>query len=99
MTDVAKSHPPTKPSTAKGKYGVLPPRSPNPVRASRVAHPGAPDMKRGKRTTAQVTEAAKRKEEARLRLEMLEQEKLEIHHQGHPGHHERYYIRVCRVRG
>jgi hypothetical protein len=78
MTDVAKSHPPTKPLTAKGKHGVLPRRLPNPARATRVAHPGAPDMKRGKQTTAEVTEAAKHKEEARLRLEMLEKEKLEI---------------------
>ena len=78
MTDVAKSHLLTKPLTAKGKYVVIPPQSPNPVHASCVAHPGAPDMKRGRRTTAEVTEVAKHKEEAHLCLEMLEKEKLEI---------------------
>ncbi|KAH9993137.1 hypothetical protein BJV74DRAFT_795657 [Russula compacta] len=73
-----QSHLLTKPSTAKGKYVVLPPRSPNPMCASRVTHPGAPDMKHGRWTTAEVTEAAKHKEEACLHLEMLEKEKLEI---------------------
>ena len=48
------------------------------MRASHVAHPGAPDMKCGRQTTAEVMEAAKHKEEAHLCLEMLEKEKLEI---------------------
>ena len=78
MTDVVKSHLLTKPSTAKGKYVVLPPQSPNPMCASHVTHPGAPDIKCGRWTTAEVMEAAKCKEEAHLCLEMLEKEKLEI---------------------
>ena len=78
MTDVAKSHLLTKPLTAKGKYVDLPPQLPNPVHASHVAHPGAPDTKCGRWTTAEVMEAAKYKEEAHLCLEMLEKEKLEI---------------------
>jgi hypothetical protein len=48
------------------------------VCASCVANPGALDMKHGKWTTARVEEAAKHKEEARLCLQMLEQEKVEI---------------------
>ena len=48
------------------------------MHASCVAHPGAPDMKCGRQTTAEVMEAAKCKEEACLHLEMLEKEKLEI---------------------
>ena len=70
--------PQSKLLTAKGKYYSLPLCSLNPVCASCVANPGAPDMKCGKWTTAKVKEAAKHKEEACLHLQMLEQEKIEI---------------------
>src|SRR6266849_1185373 len=40
---------------------VMHARSPLPVRAKRPAHPGAPDMVRPRRTSAEVTATAKRK--------------------------------------
>jgi hypothetical protein len=76
-TDVA-TVPQPKLSTAKGKHYDLPHHSPNPVCASHVANPGAPDMKHSKQTTVKVEEAAKHKKDAHLCLQMLEQEKIEI---------------------
>ncbi|KAH9987755.1 hypothetical protein BJV74DRAFT_796436 [Russula compacta] len=75
MADVAKSLP--SKTSARGKQQTLPART-NPAQASHVADPGAPDMKRPKRSPAEVAAAVKRREEARVRLEMIEKEKIMI---------------------
>jgi hypothetical protein len=67
------------PNTAKAvrRYQNLPHRSPNPTRTSRVANPGAPDMKRSKRPSSEVKAALERKNDHRRRLEMLEKAKID----------------------
>lgn len=57
---------------------VMPPRSPLPSRTHRVVKPGAPDFKRAKRTSAQVTAAAQQKEKLRLDLERIERDKIRM---------------------
>jgi hypothetical protein len=76
MEDVELNCP--MPVKAKARYQNLPPRSPNPTRASRVVHPGAPDMKRSKRTSSEIKAIEEHKRENRLRLQMLEQEKINV---------------------
>lgn len=57
---------------------LIPPRSPLPVRINRVVNPGAPDQKRGRRTSASVTAAMRRKEELKLELEKMEKDKIRM---------------------
>jgi hypothetical protein len=64
------------PPKASEKLNVVPPRSPLPNRINRVVNPGRPDAKRAKRTSAEVTAAAKRKEV--LRQEIAEHERRKI---------------------
>jgi hypothetical protein len=63
-----------------GKSGpkVLPPRSPLPSRASRAVKPGAPDLPRKKRTSAEVAAAAQQKKNLRLELEKIEKDKIRM---------------------
>ena len=56
---------------------ALPARSPLPVRSNRVTNPGAPDRRRARRTSAEVTAANKAKMDLKERLEQLEREKIE----------------------
>jgi hypothetical protein len=56
---------------------VVPPRSPLPSRATRPVHPGAPDMVKSKRTSAEVTAAAERKAALQRQADELEQKKID----------------------
>jgi hypothetical protein len=64
-----------KPGVANRK--VVPARSPLPLRATRPAHPGAPDMAKPKRTSAEVTAAAERKVALQRQEDELEQKKID----------------------
>jgi hypothetical protein len=57
---------------------MVPPRSPLPVRSNRVIHPGAPDQKNPRRTSAQVAADNKRKEDLKRDLDALAQKQIEI---------------------
>jgi hypothetical protein len=52
-------------------------RSPLPLRAKRPLHPGAPDMVKPKRTSAQVTAAAERRAVLQHQADELEQQKID----------------------
>lgn len=57
---------------------VPPPRSPLPLRINRVVNPGAPDKKRKKCTSAEVTAAAEQKKRLLLELERIERDKIRM---------------------
>ena len=57
---------------------VVAPRSPLPSRATRPVHPGAPDMVKPKRSSAEVTAAAKRKAALQRQADDLEQKKVDM---------------------
>lgn len=56
---------------------VVPRRSPLPDRAKRSAHPGAPDMAKPRRTSAEVAAAAEKKVDHQRRVKALQQKKVE----------------------
>ncbi|KAJ6608233.1 hypothetical protein B0H10DRAFT_1691441, partial [Mycena sp. CBHHK59/15] len=56
----------------------VPVRSPLPGRAKRVVNPGAPDMPRPKRTSAEVSKAITEKALIQLRIAELEAEKVQM---------------------
>jgi hypothetical protein len=56
---------------------IVPPRSPLPSRATRPIHPGAPDMVKPKRTSAEVTAAAERKAVLQCQADELEQKRID----------------------
>lgn len=56
---------------------IVPRRSPLPSRATRPVHPGAPDMAKPKRTSAEVTAAAERKAVLQHQADELEQKKID----------------------
>jgi hypothetical protein len=64
-------------SGKRGNKKVIP-WSPRPVRSNRVLHPGAPDMKNARRTSAQVVADNKRKEGLKRDLDALAQRQIEI---------------------
>jgi hypothetical protein len=64
-----------KPTVVNRK--VVPPRSPLPSRAKRPLHPGAPDMAKPKRTSAEVTAAAERRAILQRQADELEQRKID----------------------
>jgi hypothetical protein len=66
-----------KAAKAVGRHENLPRRLPNPTRTSRIANPGAPDMKRPKRPSSEVKAALERKKEHRRQSKMLEKAKVE----------------------
>ena len=57
---------------------VVPRRSPLPSRATQPVHPGAPDMVKPKRTSAEVTAAAERKVALQHQADELEQKKIDM---------------------
>ena len=65
-------------NVANSRSKPVPPRSPLPSRTRRVVNPGAPDQKRKKRTSAEVTEATQKKENLRLQLEQIEKDKIRM---------------------
>lgn len=56
---------------------AVPPRSPLPPRAKRPINPGAPDMVKPKRSSAEVTAAAERKAALQDQADRLEQKRIE----------------------
>ena len=60
------------------KVMPVPPRSPLPSRTNRVVNPGAPDKKRMKRTSTEMTVAAQQKEKLKLELARMEKEKIRM---------------------
>jgi hypothetical protein len=66
-----------KTANAVGKYQNLPRQLPNPTRTSRVANPGAPDMKRPKWPTSEVQATLEHKKELSVQLKALEKAKVE----------------------
>jgi hypothetical protein len=65
-----------KPTVVNRK--VVPPRSPLPSRAKQPLHPGAPDMMKPKRTSAEVTAAAERRAILQCPADELEQRKIDM---------------------
>jgi hypothetical protein len=65
-----------KPTIVNGK--VIPPRSPLPARAKRPVNPGAPDMAKTKRTSAEVSAAAERKATLQHQADKLERRRIEM---------------------
>jgi hypothetical protein len=57
---------------------TVPRRSPLPSRTNRVVNPGAPDKKRTKRTPAEMTAAARKKNDLKLELERMERERIRV---------------------
>jgi hypothetical protein len=60
-----------------GGRKVVPARSPLPSIATRPVHPGAPDMVKPRRTSTEVTAAAKRKAVLQHQVDELEQKKID----------------------
>jgi hypothetical protein len=90
-TDMIQPEPPAKKSktsnttspkklggSEKSRFKGLPPRSPLPIRTNRVVNPGAPDMKRNKRTTAEVTVASQQKITLQNKLKEMERDKIRL---------------------
>jgi hypothetical protein len=69
---------PVKHGAGSFRLKLIPPRSPLPVRINRVVNPGAPDQKRGRRTSASVTAAMQRKEHLKSELEKMERDKIRM---------------------
>lgn len=65
------------PSGKRGNKAV-PPRSPLPIRSTRVINPGYPDKKNARRTSAQVAAENEKKEALRRDLDDLRQRQTEI---------------------
>ena len=65
----------TKPQTVKGK--VLPPRSPQPGRTNRNTNPSLITAPRAKKTSAEVTAAAKRKADLQKQANELERQRIQ----------------------
>jgi hypothetical protein len=64
-----------KPTVVNGK--VIPPRSPLPARAKRPLNPGAPDMAKTKRTSAEVSAATERKAALQCQADKLQRQRIE----------------------
>lgn len=66
------------PQPTKREKRVVVPRSPLPERVNRVSNPGAPDVPRAKRTSAEVQAAEARRQELILEMEELDKKKIQM---------------------
>ena len=69
---------PMSPPKPSKRGQAPPPRSPLPPRVKRVINPGKPDAKKAKRSSAEVAEAKKRKEDLRRLEEEYKKKKIQM---------------------